>query len=167
MIIAALAIYYQCVPILIDGHQERLDIAKDNGVYYTVNSSVTDVNKRVLEITGGRMCELAVFSMAGGEAPQKAVSLTMQGGRAVYAGFQYLTEAYNVNVSDMVQKSIEIIGVSEGRGFTSRAINMLANSAVSAKGLPVTKIPFDSVGTELLRLSAGPVPSGALIDVEI
>jgi len=167
MILAGLAIYYQCVPILIDGRQERLDMAGGNGVYYTVNSSLQDVNKRVIEITGGRMCERSVFCMAGCEPPQKIFSLTMRGGKAAFAGYRAGNEIYNVNIVGLVDKSMEIIGVSDGKGFTARAINMLANSAVSVKGIAPDAVAFDDAGAELLRVAAANLSAGALVNVAI
>ncbi|MDR1094630.1 MAG: alcohol dehydrogenase catalytic domain-containing protein [Clostridiales bacterium] len=167
LIAASLAIYYQCVPILIDGRQERLDAARDNGVYYTVNSNLTDVNKRVIEITGGRLCERSVFCMAGGEAPQKALSLTMKTGRVAYAGYQPFNETCNVNIIDTVTKSLSLVGVSDGRGYTARAINMLANAAVNIKDVLPAGVPFDAAGSELLRAAASNYYLGMLINITV
>ena len=167
MVVASLALYYHCVPILIDGQQERLDAARDNGVYYTINSGLSDINKRVLEITGGRMCERSVFCIAGGESPQKAIGLTMHGGKGAYAGFQFQSETCSVNVIDLVIKSMDLIGISDGRGFTARAIHMLANSVVNLKALAAVTVPFDAAGDALLRAAAGNIMAGMLINVEI
>jgi threonine dehydrogenase-like Zn-dependent dehydrogenase len=167
MIVANLAIYYQCVPILIDGRQERLDAARDNGVYYTVNSNLTDVNKRVIEITGGRLCERGVYCMMGGETPQKVLSLTMKTGKAAYAGYQSYNETCNVNIIDLVTKSLSLIGVSDGKGYTARAINMLANSVVNIKDALPAGVPFDDAGAELLRAAASNYYLGMLINIVV
>ncbi|GHV02792.1 2,3-butanediol dehydrogenase [Clostridia bacterium] len=167
MILSGLAIYYQCVPILIDSRQDRLDAARDNGVYYTVNSALSDINKRVVEITGGRMCERSVFSMAGGEMPQKILSLTMRGGKAALVGHQAVNEMCNVNIVDIVAKSLEIVGVSDGKGFTSRAINMLANAVVNVNALAPAVVSFAAAGPELIHAAGANDIGGSLISVTI
>ena len=61
LIIAQLALYYQMIPILVDLDAEKLALAASWGVYYTLNPTYDNLERRVEEITGGRMAESSVY----------------------------------------------------------------------------------------------------------
>ena len=65
LILSQIAIYYQLVPILVDMDADKLRVAENWGVYYTLNPMFDNLERRVEEITGGRMCEFSVFTGDG------------------------------------------------------------------------------------------------------
>lgn len=62
LILGQMATYYQYVPILIDLDVDKLALAQKWGVCYTLNPTYDNLERRVEEITGGRMAEAAIFS---------------------------------------------------------------------------------------------------------
>ena len=53
LILGQLATYYQCVPILVDMDAEKLAIAAKWDIYYTLNPTYDDLERKVEQITGG------------------------------------------------------------------------------------------------------------------
>ena len=57
MLIAILATAKGGIPILIDTHEDRLQLAKSFGIKYLINSSKQDPVAEISKITNGRMAE--------------------------------------------------------------------------------------------------------------
>lgn len=168
IIMAELAIYYQAVPILIDARQDMLDIAAESGVYYTVNTSETDALKKVIEITGGRLCETAAYITTAVDKAQKTLDFSAPDGRAVFVGAGNLQNAMTMTVSlnSIAEKKLSINGVNDGEGFTTRAINMLANKSVDVKPLVTRTITFDEVPIILKQIAINPL-TNIILNVKI
>lgn len=67
-ILSQLLIYHQAVPILIDSDEEKLAVAAQCGVYYTVKADET-MEENIARITGGRLAAGSVYSSFCGLAP--------------------------------------------------------------------------------------------------
>ena len=122
LIIAQMANYYQYVPILIDLDSDKLALAQKWGVAYTLNPTYDTVERRVEEITGGRMSEAAVFA---GESVDinSAIRLVKNEGDVIIAG--YATRAkHAIDAYPILKKQLKIKGVSSGEGCMSSAINL-------------------------------------------
>lgn len=136
-IIAQLIIYYQGVPILIDSSDEKLNLAAQAGVYYTVNSA-RNVEKEVSSLTGGRMTAKVVHVVRSGEAFDLAFRLAAPAASVAFAGLSFP----NVRLSfqSALEKRLRCFSVANGFGNSESAINMLANKAVDLSGydIPVT-----------------------------
>ena len=61
LVLSQLALYYQMIPILVDLDAEKLALAASWGVYYLLNPTYDNLERRVEEITGGRMAEASVY----------------------------------------------------------------------------------------------------------
>lgn len=168
IIMAELAIYYQAVPILIDARQNMLDIAVESGVYYTVNTSETDALKKVTEITGGRLCETAAYITTAIDKAQKTLDFSATEGRAVFVGAGNLQNAMTmtVNLNSIAAKKLSITGITDGEGFTTRAINMLANKSVDVKPLITRTITFDEIPIILKQTAVNPL-TNIILNVKI
>lgn len=166
VILSHLAMYYQAVPILIDSNQEKLDSAKETGIYYTVNTSAVDANKKVLEITGGRMCERVAYHTVAAEKAQRAFSLAASGASVVFLGIESANEALNANMFDIVKKSLVVSGVNNGRGYIPRAINMLATNVVNVSALVSTTVEFADLDETLKKIASTPL-ANTLIGVKV
>ncbi|MDD4839642.1 MAG: zinc-binding dehydrogenase [Clostridia bacterium] len=143
LILGQLAIYYQIVPILIDQNADKLDDAKNFGIYYTIDASSEDVSERVKEITGGRMAEFSVF-LPKETLFNVAVDITMQGGTVIIAGFDKVSDKLSADVSSILKKQLTIIGVNNGANETASAINLLANKIIKTEGLISKEVDFAS-----------------------
>ena len=133
LILAQLALYYQTIPILIDFDMDRLQMATRWGIYYTINPTYDNVEKKVVELTGGRMCDFAFY--AASNIPfNTAMRLVKNEGEVIMSGYTNKS-ANQVNLSIILKKQLKVIGVSNGDGSFSTAINMLANHVVKTEGL--------------------------------
>ena len=62
LLLSMLIIYYQGVPILIDGDQKNLDKARLAGIYYNLISD-NKLEKEVSELTGAHMAQKVVYGI--------------------------------------------------------------------------------------------------------
>ena len=141
LILGQLATYYQMVPILVDMDAEKLAIAEKWDIYYTLNPTFDDLERRVEQITGGRMSEVAII--AGESVPlNTALRLVKNEGQVILAG--YLLKAKQpVDTDVILKKQLVMRGVCNGEGEMSSAINLLANKAIHTEGLVDHKIDFE------------------------
>ena len=143
LIIAQMANYYQYVPILIDLDSDKLALAQKWGVAYTLNPTYDNLERRVEEITRGRMSEAAVFA---GESVDinSAIRLVKNEGDVIIAG--YATRAkHAIDAYPILKKQLKIKGVSSGEGCMSSAINLLANKVVKTDGIIGAAANFEEV----------------------
>ncbi len=143
LILGQLAMYYQYVPILIDMDTDKLALAQKWGVCYTLNPIYDNLERRVEQITGGRMCEASIFA---GESVDvnTAIRLVKSQGKVVLSG--YSTRAkHDIDACLILKKQLQIIGVCNGDGEMSSAINLLANKVISTEGLAVATANFDEL----------------------
>lgn len=166
IIMAELAIYYQAVPILIDARQDMLDIAAESGVYYTVNTSQVDASKKINGITGGRLCEAAAYITTASDKAQKTLDFSCNEGRVAFVGAGNVQNVLTVSLNSIAVKGLTLTGVNSGDGFTSRAINMLANKAVNAKPLITRTIGFDEIPSFMKQMAENPLMN-IIINVKI
>lgn len=154
--LAQVAMYYQCVPILVDYRQDRLDIAAQLGVYYTVNTVDSDARKKIFSVTGGRMVEAAAYMLAGEMRFQQCFDYVAKGGRIAMVGWDMTIADVPANLATVVDKGLSIVGVNGPGKSMSSAINMLANKTVSVEKLASREIKLDEVGTYLDEIKENP-----------
>ncbi len=129
LVIAQLALYYQLVPIIVDKYDDRLKLAEELGVYYTVNFRRDDVDLVLKEITGGRMADFTVFEPR--ELPfSLAHDYTREGGTVVVSGYNNFVMSFDADIEKIFAKQITIKGVNNGIDEITSAINFLANHVV-------------------------------------
>lgn len=142
LIVAQLAAYYQMVPVLIDLDAEKLKLAESWGIYYTLNPTYDNLERRIEEITGGRMCEFAVFAGAG--VPFDAsIRLVKDGGTALIGGYTSVGK-HKADMDIVLKKELTIMGVCNGYGEMASAINLLANKIIHTDGIVSVRKSFAS-----------------------
>lgn len=143
LVLCQMAMYYQNVPILIDLDSDKLELAKKYGVYYTLNPTYDNLERSVIEITGGRMCESAIFTTEG-VGLSAALRLVKNGSDVIVAGYPAF-DKHTVDMEQVLKKRLKLKGVSDGAGEMPSAINLLANSVVHTKGIITARQFFDEV----------------------
>ena len=143
LVLSQLALYYQMIPILVDLDAEKLALAASWGVYYLLNPTYDNLERRVEEITGGRMAEASVY-VGDGVPFDCAFRLVKDKGEVMVAGYS-VRAGHNADVADILSKQLRVIGVADGYGEMSSAINLLANRIVKTEGLIGARIGFDEV----------------------
>ena len=141
LILGQLATYYQCVPILVDMDAEKLELAQKWDIYYTLNPTYDDLERKVEQITGGRMSEVAII--AGESVPlNTALRLVKNQGQVILSGY-VLRAKQPVDTDIILKKQLVMSGVCNGDGEMSSAINLLANKAIHTEGLVEHTIDFE------------------------
>lgn len=141
LIACQLAGYYQMVPILIDMDADRLEMAKKWNVCYTLNPTFDNLERKVEEITGGRMCEGAVFTSDGTDL-NAALRLVKSEREVVIAGYN-LCDKQNIDMDIVLKRQLNLKGICNGAGEMPSAINLLANHIIRTDGLITDRADFD------------------------
>ena len=149
-IIAQLIIYYQGVPILIDSSDEKLELAKRSGVYYTINSE-SSPEKEVSSLTGGRMVSKVVHVARSGMPFDLAVKLAAPTAKVAFAGFSFPN--VRLSLQTVFEKRAICFGVTNGFGNSESAINMLANKAVDLSDYAVPVTPLKDVAANFAKMA--------------
>lgn len=155
IILAQVAIYYQAVPILMDLRRDRLDIAANFGVYYTVDTTESDPYKKIFSLTGGRMAETCAY-MAQGVMPltRSFDFLSHRGRMAVCTPDR--DKELNADLHSIVEKQLDLFGISGMGKNIQSAINMLANKSVKVAPLISKEVGFDAVSAALEEMGQHP-----------
>ncbi len=154
LILAQVALYYQAVPIVVDSRKERLALAEQEGIYYTVNAN-DDVEKKIFYLTGGKMAGHAVCCLD--DAKVKFVDpfrLVASYGRVGLVETDSLRKDLQADFRLMVDKSITAYGINHATENITAAINMLANKEVNVASL-ARVVEFKDVPDSLEKLKAG------------
>lgn len=143
LVLSQMAVYYQLVPILIDLDADKLHLAEHWGVYYTLNPTYDNLERRVEEITGGRMSEFSVF--AGEGIPfSNTARLVKNGGVIIIAGYSSHAK-HQLDMGMVLGKQLTIKGVGNGLGEMFSAINLLANKIIKTDGIISKTVDFEEV----------------------
>lgn len=143
LILCQLANYYQLVPILVDLDTDKLERARSWDVVYTLNPTYDDLEKKVEQITGGRMCEAAMF-VGEGMGLNAALRLVKKKGEVIIAGYSF-HKKHQVDMNTILKRQLNIMGVCNGAGEIPSAINILANRFVQTDGFIGTHTDFMSI----------------------
>ncbi len=150
LILAQMAIYYQLVPILVDLDADRLKLAEHWGIYFTLNPTFDSLERRVEEITGGRMCDFSV--LAGDNMPfGNTLRLVKDGGIIIVAGYS-ISVKHQLDIGTVLKKELTVKGVDNGAGHISSAINLLANKIIKTEEFISKRIYFENVPTAVDEL---------------
>ena len=120
LILSQIAIYYQLVPILVDMDADKLRVAENWGVYYTLNPMFDNLERRVEEITGGRMCEFSVFT-GDGIPFSNAARLVKEGGVVIISGYSsHKKHQLDMDVvdGDDIREIKNFIGTENKNGYS-------------------------------------------------
>ena len=137
-ILSQLLIYHQAVPILIDSDEEKLAVAAQCGVYYTVKADET-MQENIVRITGGRMASGSVYCSLCGLSPDLPFGITATEGIVVYTGYGF--PEISAQLKAALDKRLTITSVANDRTGIAAAINLLVNKAVNLAPLQIQKLP--------------------------
>ncbi|HEY8423701.1 MAG TPA: alcohol dehydrogenase catalytic domain-containing protein [Clostridia bacterium] len=157
IIMAQLALYYQAVPILLDHRQERLDIAANLGIYYTINTAAMDAYERIKQITGGRFCESSIYLANANDNIQNAFNYASAGGKvAIVGGNTDAEKLLNGSLNGILTKQLSVIGISNGQKQIPAAINVLAKKAVDVSAFTAKEFKFEDAEQGLKEFISDP-----------
>ncbi len=156
LILAQAALYYQAVPIVIDVHEDRLELAEKLGVYYTVNAVSDDPVKKIFSLTCGKMAEALAYCVGTKLPVQRSFEFLSRGGRAAFVGFDDLKNNLSFDFMPLLGKNVSVKPVSSANDNYFSAVNMLASKAVDVTALIADRVAFDQVGIALAKMDVEP-----------
>lgn len=135
IIIAQLAIYYQAIPVVIDIDEDRLTLAQNAGIYYTINTRTEAAEQKIVEITSGKLCNYLVFDADCFTMLDNLLNFVKSEGKICLTGYNKFIPTLKCDVAKIIAKQLTIVGVNNGFGSIPSAINMLANKIVKTDNL--------------------------------
>ena len=162
-IIAQLLIYHQAVPILIDNDEERLRIAAQCGIYYTVKTD-EHMLETVERITGGRLTAASVHCSYNNISPAIPFDTTAPGGMVVYTGFGFPETSAQIKTA--LDKQLTLTSVANDYSNIATAINVLLNKAVNIAPLHLQIKPV-SEAQSVLGAAANEAEKGNNVPVSV
>ncbi len=155
IILAQVAMYYQAVPVVVDMHEDMLEIARKAGVYYTVNTVEEDAGKKVLGLTGGHMADACAYMTSSAVPLSNALDYCCKNGRLALVGRPAGRQGdMKCNLAVLFEKNLDIFTVPDcGKNYPT-AINMLALRTVAVDMLPTRVVSFDEAGQAIESFAA-------------
>ena len=148
LITSMLIIYYQGVPILIDGQEENLNKARLAGIYYNLFSD-NKVEKEVNELTGAHMAQKVIYIADSNINTDLALKLASYNAKVGFVGFS--APNLKVNFNTAMKKQLEFCCVTNGFGYTEQAINLIANKVIDLSLFKFDMVRYDNAEDELIK----------------
>ncbi|MCQ2400228.1 MAG: zinc-binding dehydrogenase, partial [Clostridia bacterium] len=160
IILAQLLKYYQCVPIVIDTDEAKINLSKECGIYYSL-SKEKDWVKEITEITGGRMANKVIYLQQSLIPVKNAFQLAGYNVPIAIVGAS--TGMSSVSFSLALKKELTLFFVELGYGNTLASVNILANKAIDISKLPMNVTTFEKTG-ETFKILAEKMNEGEEIN---
>lgn len=155
-IIAQLAIYYQTIPIMIDNDEDRLNMAQNCGIYYTVNTGEENVLQKIIEITSGKLADNLIIDADNFTNIDDMTGLIKKKGKMGLFGYNKYLPNINCNLSKVVANQITVIGINNGNDEIHTAINMLANKIITTNGFIKNTVNIENFPDLMKEMSINP-----------
>ena len=144
LLIAQLASYYQAIPILVDNSQEKINLAKDMGLDYTVCPTTEDAVAHINSLTGGNMSDFVVYSGSREVTADDMLSYAHDGSVIVLAtNSPMISSSISLDVLKLLEKNLKVITVTEAHKDIPAAINALATGTVDTSHFDILEIKWE------------------------
>lgn len=137
LLAAMSAIAYGAEPILIDLVDERLEMAKELGVKYVINSGKEDLVAKVAEYTDGRMAELVMECSGTNPAVRSTLDIVANAGRITLTGWP--KKETPLPTDAITRKEVDIRGARTSAREFEEAIELIHSGKVNVRAL-LTKV---------------------------
>lgn len=145
-VIAQLVSYYQSVPILVSANEDFLSTAVNCGVYYALKAD-KNVEKSIIDITGGRKCSKIIYVTESGISPDFIVKAAANHATVCFTGTtEGLDSTKNkLSLDSILTKQLNLKFVNSGYGNYETAINLIAQKALNLTLFNIPEYKFDYV----------------------
>ncbi len=127
IITAQVLLYHKIIAIIIDNSPANLERAKNYGVYYAFPAD-DDLIQNVMNVTGGNLCDAAIFCSTSRLTLSLATRLVGKNKTLVLSTNSIMSA--NLAANDVLEKNLTVFGVSNSFGNSDAVINMLVHGAV-------------------------------------
>lgn len=133
LLAGSVVLAYGATPILIDPINERLELAHDFGVEFTINPVETDAIARIKEITNGRMAEAVIEASGASSSVASTVDYVAYAGRVALTGWP--KEKIAMDTGMFTKKELDIRGSRTSAGEFPEAIELIQSGKIPVQKL--------------------------------
>ncbi len=129
---------------VVDIMEKRLEKALELGATGVINASADDAVKAVLELTGGRGCDLVIEAAGAEITTRQAIHMAKKGAVIVLVGYGKTGEM-TLPMSLVLDKELTLKTVFRYRHIYPLAIEAVAAGKVNLKGIVTNEFPLDEI----------------------
>lgn len=130
--------------IVVDIMQKRLDKALELGATHVINASETDAVEKVMEITEGKGCDLAIETAGTEITTNQTIHMVKKGSNIVLVGYGK-TGMMNLEMSLALDKEITFKTVFRYRHIYPMAIDAVASGKIDLEDIVTDIFEFDDI----------------------
>lgn len=130
--------------IVVDIMQKRLDKALELGATHVINASKTDAVLKVMEITNGKGCDLAVETAGTEITTNQIIHMVRKGSNIVLVGYGK-TGMMNLEMSLALDKEVTFKTVFRYRHIYPMAIDAVASGKINPEDIVTDIFEFDDI----------------------
>ena len=154
MLAAMCALHYGAEPILVDLVPERLSLAREIGVKYTIDLNTDKLLEKVSEFTGGRMAECALEASGANSAIRSTIDVVCHAGRISFTGWPH-TET-PLPTDQFTFKELDLYGARTSAGEFEEAVELIYNRHVDVEKIITKVITLDEAPETVRDIERNP-----------
>ena len=154
LLAAMSAIAYGAEPILIDLVDERLEMAKELGVKYVINSGKEDLVAKVAEYTDGRMAELVMECSGANPAVRSTLDIVANAGRITLTGWP--KKETPLPTDAITRKEVDIRGARTSANEFEEAIDLIYTGKVDVRKILTKVVGMDETPGTIIDIEKNP-----------
>lgn len=145
-LVTLLALQYKGVSniIVVDIMQKRLEKALELGAAHVINASETDVVEKIMELTDGKGCDLAIETAGTEITTNQIIHAVKKGSNIVLVGYGK-TGLMNLEMSLALDKEVTFKTVFRYRHIYPMAIDAVAGGKIHLEGIVTDFFEFDDI----------------------
>ena len=147
IVIAALANYYQAMPILVDNDPTIIQTALYKNIFYSFLPEKDDINAKIFTATGGRKCEKVVFLTESITPIDVALDNCGIGGTVCLCGTH--KKDITMPMQYILEKNLTVNAVDNSYGNFLSALNILTKGVIKADDFIREEVNFADVDKTL------------------
>lgn len=136
--------------IVVDIMDKRLNKALEMGADFVINASQTNAVTRVMEITGGKGCDLAIETAGTEITTNQTIHMVKKGSNIVLVGYGK-TGLMNLEMSLALDKEVTFKTVFRYRHIYPMAIQAAASGKINLEGIVTDYFDFGDIQNAMDR----------------
>jgi len=154
LLAAQVAMVYGAVPIVLDVEEERLILAKEIGIPYTLHTAKGNVIQELSIITQGRMAEVVIEASGAKGAIFGMFDYVSAAGRIALVGWPNGDTPLPTAV--ITKKELDIVGSLTSANEFPEAISLLKNKQVKVHKIISRVVTFDQIPDAIMNVAGFP-----------
>lgn len=145
---------YGAVPIMVDVVETRLQIAKDMGIDYVVNSATQDAEAYIREKTKGRMSETVMEASGAEPGIRNALQFASYLGRIALTGWP--KGDVTLPTALITRKELQVRGSRTSVHEFAEAISLISEGKVDVNPFITEAVPFEALPEAIMKQAEHP-----------